>query len=84
MSWNIADTIPAFRLTTITNTTWGNGGNTLIITDPKITTNSHVEIWVTGTTPQAGNWSYTYAQGSLTITSSSVESSTLPLSYYID
>lgn len=84
MSWNISDTQPAFRFKTITNTTWGAGGNTLTITDAKITTNSQVEIWVTGTVPQAGQWAFTYSVGSVTITSSDSESSTLPLAYYVN
>lgn len=84
MSWNISNTIPAFRFKTITNTTWGAGSNTKTITDANITTNSQIEIWVTGGTPQAGNWSYTYSVGSVLITSSSSESSSLPLAYYIN
>ena len=84
MSTNISNTIPTFREKTITTTTWGAGGATSTITDPQITLNSQVEIWVTGSTPQAGQWSYTYSVGSLLLTSSSSESSTLPLSYYIN
>lgn len=83
MSFSFADTEPALRYKTITTTTWGAGGNTKVITDPKITTNSQVEVWVTGTTPQAGSWAYNYAVGSLTLTSSSSENSALPLSYII-
>jgi hypothetical protein len=64
-------------------TTWGDTANTCTITDSKISTNSVVIVQVTGTTPAAGNWSYTSNQGSLTITSSDAESSTLPLSYII-
>jgi hypothetical protein len=76
---------PAFRTKTLTNITWGAGGNTLVITDSNISPNSHIEIQVTGTAAQqAGNWSYLYAVGSVTITSSSSESSTLPLAYFID
>lgn len=84
MSWNIAEYDPAFRFKTITTTTWGAGGTTKTITDPKITTNSQIEIWVTGSTPAAGQWAFTYSQGSVLITSSNSESSTLPLSYYIN
>lgn len=85
MSWNIANYIPAFRQKKITTTTWGSNPNTLVITDANITTNSQIEIWVTGTSQQAaGNWSYNYAVGSVTITSSGAESSTLPLAYYIN
>lgn len=84
MSWNVADTLPAFRYKTIASTTWGSGGTSVTITDPKITTNSQVEVWVTGSTPQAGNWSYTYSVGSVLITSSSSESSSLPISYYVN
>lgn len=83
MSFNFADTEPALRYKTITNTTWGSGGNTKTLSDPKLSTNSQIEIWVTGTVPQAGNWSYTYSTGSVVITSSDAESSTLPISYII-
>lgn len=84
MSWNIAEYDPAFRFKTITTLTWGAGGNTRTVTDPKITLNSQIEIWVTGSTPQSGNWSYTYSVGSVLITSSNSENSALPLSYYIN
>lgn len=83
MSFNFADTEPALRYKTITNTTWGAGGNTKTITDQKITTNSQIEIWVTGSTPQAGNWAYTYSVGSVLLTSSNSENTTLPISYII-
>ncbi len=43
-----------------------------------------VDVWVTGTAAQAaGNWSYVVTQGSCVVTSSSSESSTLPVSYVI-
>lgn len=83
MSFNFAQYEPALRLKKITTTTWGAGGNTLTLTDPNITTNSQIELWVTGTTPAAGQWSYTYNQGNVVVTSSSSESSSLPLSYII-
>jgi hypothetical protein len=84
MSTNISNYIPVFREKTITTITWGAGGTTSTITDPQITLNSQVELWVTGSTPQAGQWSYTYSVGSLLLTSSSSESSSLPISYYIN
>jgi len=64
--------------------TWGANSNTCVITDPGITTNSFVHVQVTGTTPAAGRWSYSYAAGSVTITSSTAESSTLAMQYYVD
>lgn len=84
MSWSIQEYVPAFRFKTITTTTWGAGGTTKTITDPKLTTNSQIEIWVTGASPQAGQWSFTYSVGSVLLTSSQSESSSLPLSYYIN
>ena len=66
-----------------TTTTWGGGGNTTTITDPNIHPNSQVEIWVTGTTPASGQWAYAVTQGQVVITSGSVETSSLPLSYII-
>lgn len=63
--------------------TWGSTPNTCVITDPKIRTNAAVLIWVTGTTPAAGRWALTAGSGSLTITSSDAESSTLTLAYVI-
>lgn len=64
--------------------TWGSVANTCVITDPGIKPNSDCRIWVTGTVPAAGRWSFTYASGSVTITSTDAESSTLPMAYYIN
>ena len=66
-----------------TTTTWGAGGVSCTITDANIHPNSQVEVWVTGTTPAAGQWSYVMNQGNAVITSASSESSSLPLSYII-
>jgi len=85
MSTNIANTVPAFAQKTITNLTWGAGGTSVTIVDPNIHPTSQLEIWVTGSSAQqAGQWSYTYTEGQLVITSSTSESSTLPLAYYIN
>lgn len=62
---------------------WGSTANTCTITDAKISTNSVVIAWVTGTTPAAGRWSYVMSAGSVAITSSDGESATLPVSYII-
>ncbi len=75
--------LPAFAVKTINTGTWGAGGNTLTILDDYIKPNSQVEIWVTGTTPAAGQWSYVITAGSCVVTSSSSESSSLPISYFI-
>lgn len=65
--------------------TWGTTGNTCLITDPGISPNSIVHAQVNSASVQAaGNWSYTYAAGTCTITSSDGESSTLPIIYYVD
>jgi hypothetical protein len=66
-----------------TVTTWGSTANTCTITDPAISANSAPLVWVTGTTAQAGRWSYVCAVGTLTITSTDSESSTLPINYII-
>jgi len=76
-------TLPPLALKTINTTTWGAGGNTLTITDPYIHTNSQVDFWVTGTVPQAGQWAQNVTQGQVVVTSSSSESSTLPVSYVV-
>lgn len=75
--------LPPFALKTINTTTWGATANTLTITDEYIHPNSVVLAFVTGTTPAAGFWSYTVSQGSVAITSSASESSTLPVSYIV-
>ena len=62
---------------------WGNGGNSVTITDPYVRTNSQVDWWVTGTVPMAGQWAIQVNNGSFTLTSSDSESSTLPVSYII-
>jgi len=76
-------TLPPLALKTINSGTWGSVANTCLITDAYIHTNSVVIAFVTGTTPAAGRWSYTVAQGTCTITSTDAESSTLPVSYIV-
>lgn len=76
-------TLPPFALKTLNTTTWGSTANTCTITDEYIHPNSVVIAYVTGTTPAAGRWSYTVSQGSVAITSSDAEQSTLPVSYII-
>jgi hypothetical protein len=75
--------LPPLALKTISTTTWGTGGNTCTITDPYIHTNSCFDVWVTGATPQAGQWALAITQGQVVITSSSSEASSLPISYII-
>lgn len=75
--------LPPLSQKVINTTTWGSTANTCTITDEYIHPNSVVIAYVTGTTPQAGRWSYTVSQGSVAIKSSDSESSTLPVSYII-
>ena len=75
--------LPPFALKTINTTTWGATANSCTITDAYIHPNSVVLAYVTGSTPAAGRWSYTVSQGSVVITSSDAESSTLPISYIV-
>lgn len=75
--------IPGLAQKQLNTTTWGAGGNTTTITDTNIHINSMVLIQVTGTVPQAGQWAFTYSQGSLLITSSDAESSTLAITYIV-
>ena len=75
--------LPPLALKTLNTTTWGSTANTCTITDEYIHTNSVVLAYVTGTTPAAGRWSYTVSQGSVAISSSDAESSTLPVSYIV-
>ena len=76
--------LPPLALKTVNTGTWGAGGNTLTLTDEYIHPNSQVDIWVTGSAAQqAGQWSYTITQGQCIVTSSSSESSTLPVSYLV-
>lgn len=75
--------MPPLALKTINTTTWGAGGNTCTITDAYIHPNSVLDIYVTGATPQAGQWAMAITQGQVVITSSSSESSTLPISYIV-
>ncbi len=78
-----ASSLPPFSVKTVNTTTWGAVANTCTITDEYAHPNSIIIAQVTGTTPQAGRWSYTYSQGSVAITSSDAESSTLAISYII-
>lgn len=75
--------LPPLSQKQISTGTWGTGGNTCLITDEYIHTNSVVHAYVTGTTPPVGNWSFTTANGTCTITSTDAESSSLPVSYVI-
>lgn len=75
--------LPPFSIKTLNTTTWGSTANTCTITDEYIHPNSMIFAYVTGTTPAAGRWSYTVSQGSVAITSSDAESSTLPVTYII-
>lgn len=76
-------TLPPLAFKTVNTGTWGANSNTCAITDEYIHPNSVVIAFVTGTTPAAGNWSYTVAQGTCTITSTDAESSTLPVAYIV-
>ncbi len=71
------------RYKTPATTTWGAVANTCTITDPKISANSQVEIWVTGSTPAAGQWAYATTNGQCVITSNNSENSGLTMSYII-
>lgn len=75
--------LPPLSQKQVNTGTWGATANTCVITDEYIHPNSFVIVQVTGVTGQAGIWSYTYAQGSLTITSTDAENSSLPLSYIV-
>lgn len=76
-------TQPALRTKTASSFTWGAGGNSAVVVDPNVSANSQIDWWVTGTTPQQGQWSVTIIQGQFTITSSSSENSSLPVSYLV-
>lgn len=78
-----ASSLPPFALKTLNTTTWGSTPNTCTITDEYIHPNSSVFVYVTGTTPAAGRWSYTVSQGQVVITSSDAEDATLPLTYIV-
>lgn len=75
--------LPPLAVKQVNTTTWGSTANTCTISDEYIHTNSAVVVWVTGTTPASGNWSWDCTQGTLTITSSDAENSTLPISYIV-
>jgi len=75
--------LPPLALKTLNTTTWGSTANTCTITDEYIHPNSVIIAFVTGTTPAIGRWSYTVSQGSVAITSSDAENSTLPISYIV-
>ena len=75
--------LPPLSLKQINTTTWGSTPNTCTITDEYIHPNSVIIAFVTGTVAAAGRWSYKISQGSVVITSSDPESSTLPVSYIV-
>jgi hypothetical protein len=75
--------LPPLSQKVVNTFVWGSGGNSVVINDEYVHPNSQVDWWVTGTTPQAGQWSITVSQGTFTLTSSDVESATLPVSYVV-
>jgi len=75
--------LPSFRMKTVNTTTWGSTPNTLTIVDNYISANSVVLAYVTGTTPANGRWAYNVTEGQVVITSSDLESSTLPVAYIV-
>jgi hypothetical protein len=75
--------LPPLKVKQVNTTTWGAGGTTTTIKDSYISPNSLIDLWVTGATPQAGQWALVITAGQVVITSSSSESSTLPISYVI-
>lgn len=79
-----ASSLPPLSQKTVNTFLWGNGGNSVTITDEYCHPNSQIEAWVTGTVPAAGQWAYTITEGSFTITSGSSESTTLPIAYVIE
>lgn len=82
--YTVQSQFPPNKYRTVNTGTWGTGGNTCVITDAGIKPNSDLRIWVTGTTPAIGRWSWTCSAGSATVTSSDPENSTLTVSYYIN
>jgi hypothetical protein len=75
--------LPPLHLKVVNTTTWGSNPNTTTITDEYIHPNSQVDTWITGATPQAGQWAMAITQGQCVITSSASEQSTLPISYIV-
>lgn len=75
--------LPPLKYKTINTFTWGSGGNTAVVADSYIDSNSFVDLNVTGTTPATGVWAITYGNGTFTITSSSSESTTLTVQYIV-
>ncbi len=76
--------LPPLKLKTVNTTTWGAGGTTTTISDPYISTNSAIFIWVTGSVPANGTgWAQVVTSGQVVITSTDAESSTLPISYIV-
>lgn len=78
-----ASGLPPFSQKTLNTLTWGANATALTIVDPYIVSNSQIDLQVTGSTPAAGRWSYTYSQGQVIVTSSDSEQSSLPLQYII-
>lgn len=90
--------LPPLKYKTKNTFTWGAGGNTVTVSDPYIVGAAFVLLNVTGTVPQAGQWSIAYTptststsatgvqtvtSGSFTITSSDSETSTLTVEYIV-
>ena len=74
---------PIGRTKTVNTTTWGSGGTTTTIADVNISTNSAPQVWATSV--PAGRWAVTsMSQGTMTITSSDSEQSSVGISYILN
>ena len=81
MSKNLADYIPALKYNDRTSQSWTTTGNTHTITNAHIRSDSIIVIM--HTSAPVGRWYITPADGSLTITSSEVESAGTTFKYII-
>ena len=80
---SVQSQLPPLAYKIINTTTWGGTPNTATIADATVSENSAILIWVTGTTPPVGRWSYNITQSQIVITSSDAENTALPISYIV-
>jgi len=78
-----ASTLPPFQYKTVNTQQWLTTGNTDVVTDPYVYSNSIIQIMPTSA--YAGRWYVTVAAagGSFTVTSSSAETQTTTTYTYI-
>lgn len=80
-----AEYLPFFRYKNVATKAWTTSGNTDVVSDPKVSSNSFIDfMFLNGTFPAGTNWSVTLNPGvGFTVTSTDSESTNFSYAYRI-